>query len=144
MRPFPACPALRKSHPSHVSRPAGSGSSAELPRAPHSPRVALGSRTVNVLLLPAWGILTRFHGSALRRSAAAILRGAIGPGKTEPGEPGLSGLGGTGREGGSGGAGPGAESRPLRPSREGDPGALKFLPDVWSYFQARCFLDGSD
>lgn len=46
-------------------------------------RVALGSRTVSVLQFPAWGILTRFHGSAPGRTAAAISSGVGGPGKAE-------------------------------------------------------------
>lgn len=49
-------------------------------------RVALGSCTVSVLQFPAWGIFTRFHGSAAGRTAAAILSGAGGPGKAELGE----------------------------------------------------------
>lgn len=77
VRPFPACPALRKSHPIPREPAAGSGRRAEPPRVSHSPRVALGSGTVSVLLFPACGILTRFHGSC--RAAAAMLRGAGEP-----------------------------------------------------------------
>lgn len=65
----------------------------------HSPRVALGSGTVSVLLFPACGILTRFHGSC--RAAAAMLRGAGEPGEDgarRDGETGWGGLGGRGRE----------------------------------------------
>lgn len=114
--------------PFRVNCPADPGRRAEPRRVSHSPRVALGSGTVSVLLFPACGIFTRFHGSC--RAAAAMLRGAGEPGKTEPGETGWSGLGGE-REGGSAGAGrgvlPGAGLR-----RVGTPakGVFKFLPGL--------------
>lgn len=74
----------------------------------------MGSCTVSVLQLPAWGILTRFHGSAPGRTAATILSGAGGTGKAERGESELSGLGGRGREGGNeGGAGRRCTARAL-------------------------------
>lgn len=86
--------------------------------------MALGSRTVSVLQFPAWGILTRFHGSAPGRTAAAISSGVGGPGKAERSVSELSGLGRRGREGGDeGGAGraggvgpaPGRSHGPLDP-----------------------------
>lgn len=96
----------------------------------HSPRVARGSGTVSVLLFPACGILTRFHGSC--RVAAAMLRGAGEPGKTEPGESGWGGLGGRGREEVGGRArgvrpGPGAGLRRVGTSAKG---VFKFLPGL--------------
>lgn len=89
--------------PSRVSRPRAPRR-AQPPRVSHSPRVALGSGTVSVLLFPACGIRTRFHGSC--RAAAAMLRGA-----GEPGEDGARrdrvGRPRREMEGGSGGAGRG-------------------------------------
>lgn len=88
----------------------------------------MGSCTVSVLQFPAWGILTRFHGSAPGRTAAAILSGAGETGKAEEGESELSGLGGRGRKGGdegrAEGRGPslGAEPRPARTSGKGEMG----------------------
>lgn len=110
----------------------------------HSPRVALGSGTVSVLLFPACGILTRFHGSC--RAAAAMLRGA-----GEPGEDGARrdrvGRPRQKREGGSGGGagrgvrpGPGAGLRRVGTSAKG----VSKFHQVWSNFKARYFTDKSE
>lgn len=127
-------PRLGSPSPSHVRRPAGSGRGAEPRRPPHSPRAALGSRTVSVRRLPAWGIFTRFHGSAPDRAAEAIFSGAGGPGKAALGKSSVSGSDRRGRGGSEGRGrgvrpGSGAGSRPLRTCGVGAIGLRKFLAE---------------